>query len=491
MKKSRTKKASELSGSQLAIAFRRFRKNKAGLLGLMLALIIFLIAFFADSLTTFPPLEPMGLSYDYTPYYLPPGTVEGAIATRDTGHLIYYISPDFPFQDGSFETPDFVLSQRWDVEEGWEFVSLLEGQPVIFGWWAARSTGEGILSQNLSSDENIDLLYTQIVFQVYLDGEEPTTLYVFFTYEDGTYSKTYEFNIDGNNTWVRMNEYFYLYPFNMSIREKIRNPVKISFYKDNNGSDILLDYITLYAGEYFQNEHIFGTNWWGHDLYSKLVKGSQVSLIVSIGAIILSLAIGLPLGLVAGYYRGKTDEIIMRITDIFLTLPFYFVMILVIMVLTDTPDLDNLIIELGITAEIIVVAVLVGLGIFGWMGITRLVRATIFQIREMDYVEAARCLGASNKRIMIIHILPNVLAPLIVVVTFALAVNIVAEAGLAFLGFTDASLSSWGRELEDGVRIVSVAWWPVLFPALFIITAVMSFNLLGDGLRDAFDPRLR
>jgi ABC-type dipeptide/oligopeptide/nickel transport system permease subunit len=92
---------------------------------------------------------------------------------------------------------------------------------------------------------------------------------------------------------------------------------------------------------------------------------------------------------------------------------------------------------------------------------------------------------------MIVHILPNILAPLIVVVTYALAVNIVAEAGLAFLGFTDVSLASWGRELDDGTEIVAVAWWPVVFPAIFIITAVMAFNLLGDGLRDAFDPRLR
>ena len=146
---------------------------------------------------------------------------------------------------------------------------------------------------------------------------------------------------------------------------------------------------------------------------------------------------------------------------------------------------------MGLSAQVILVAVTFGLGIFGWMGITRLTRATIFQIREADYVEAARCIGASNRRIMLIHILPNVLAPLIVVVTLGLSANILVEAGLAFLGFTTEDLSSWGRELSNGFDYATVAWWSVFFPAILIIIAVMGFNLLGDGLRDAFDPRLR
>ena len=143
------------------------------------------------------------------------------------------------------------------------------------------------------------------------------------------------------------------------------------------------------------------------------------------------------------------------------------------------------------SAEVILLSVTVGLGLFGWMGLTRLVRSTILQVREMDYVEAARALGASNRRIMIIHILPNILAPLIVATTFNLAVNIVAEAGLAYLGYTNDQLASWGRELSNGFGVVTEAWWPVVFPAILIISAVMAFNLLGDGLRDAFDPRLR
>jgi len=169
----------------------------------------------------------------------------------------------------------------------------------------------------------------------------------------------------------------------------------------------------------------------------------------------------------------------------------YFVMILIIVVINNTLWIDNLLIELGLSTQVILVAVMVGLGIFGWMGFTRLIRATILQIRETDYVEAARTIGASNRRIMIIHILPNILAPLIVVATLNLSSYILVEAGLAFLGFTTEDLASWGRELSNGFDYATVAWWDVFFPAILIIIAVMGFNLLGDGLRDAFDPRLR
>ncbi|MFX1283312.1 MAG: ABC transporter permease [Promethearchaeota archaeon] len=482
LKKKKFKKASEYSGSQLAIAFRRFRKNKAGLLGLLLSITIFGIAIFADVLSPYDPLEPMAL-YNYSPWYLPPGYAEGAANIAEIT-----FRPDFTFQDGSFEsaTPEIYWT---GLNAGWERINLDdEGISGGNGFYAIRSTVPGTeILQDITSRE--DLLFSTLSFSVYLEGEQPTILSVIFTYEDASPTR-FDYIVDNNNTWKIKRERLY-FESNMTIKTRVRNPDTIKFIKDDSGSNILLDNIQLEAGIYFKHFHLLGTNWRSHDLLSKLFYGSRVSLIVSVGAIIISMFIGIPLGMIAGYFRGRIDEVIMRITDIFLTLPFYFVMILVIVVLQDTPALDNLIIRLGITAEVILVSVTLGLGIFGWMGITRLVRATILQIREMDYVEAARALGASNKRIMIIHILPNILAPLIVVVTYALAVNIVAEAGLAFLGFTDQSLASWGRELDDGVAIVSVAWWPVLFPALFIIFAVLAFNLLGDGLRDAFDPRLR
>ncbi|MFX0208752.1 MAG: ABC transporter permease, partial [Candidatus Hodarchaeota archaeon] len=386
--------------------------------------------------------------------------------------------PRFSYiQDGSFE---IYPSPFWiPAPGGWTQVNISnEGISGGYGSYAFRSSvGGGQLTQELNSD---DLYFTLLEFQVYLDGNDSTILSVIFTYEHNTKEEQIDINVSNPNIW----NYNY-------IEVGIREPNEIIFVKQDSGSDVLLDNVQFTAGAYYKNFHLLGTNKRSRDLASLVIYGSRVSLIVSIGAIIISLIIGLPLGLAAGYFRGRIDELIMRITDIFLTLPFYFVMIMVIVVLQDFPALDNLILRLGISAEVILVAVTVGLGIFGWMGIARLVRATIFQVREMDYVEAARALGASNKRIMVIHILPNILAPLIVVVTYALAVNIIAEAGLAFLGFTDESLASWGRELNDGIEVVAVAWWPVLFPTLFIIIAVMAFNLLGDGLRDAFDPRIR
>lgn len=481
-KQKNVKKASEMSGSQLSIALRRFIKNRAGLIGLFFTVLIFFIAIFADVISPYPPLE-MNAINNYVPWYLPPGNVEGRIPPEMN-----------QIMDGSFGTAGIY----WNPSPGWSYITNLtsEGVPDTYGSSAYRaSTGGMPLTQTFEVDEDVDMLMCTFSFYIYLNGTEAANISVTFEFEDGNDEITINYEILASDSfrWVRHQDRFYVGTERSpdQIKVKIINPTSIAFSKSIFGSIVYIDQVRLDAGEYFSRFHILGTNWRSHDLYSKLIYGSRVSLIVSIGAIFLSIFIGLPLGLIAGYYRGRTDEIIMRITDIFLTLPFYFVMILVIALMQDNPSLDNLIISLRLNAEVIIVAVTLGLGLFGWMGITRLVRATILQIREMDYVEAARCLGASNRRIMLVHILPNILAPLLVVVTFNLAVNIVAEAGLSFLGFTDVSLASWGRELDDGTEIVSVAWWPILFPALFIIISVMSFNLLGDGLRDAFDPRLR
>ncbi|MHA1975375.1 MAG: ABC transporter permease [Candidatus Hodarchaeales archaeon] len=472
LKSKKSKKASEQSGSQLSIAFRRFRKNKAGLLGLVLSVIIFLIAIFAGPFldlvyggNPYGEFEPMSLEYNYIPWYQPPGFQEGS-RYLDTFNRIL---------EGNFETS----SPFWTLEPGWSRINLTE-EGIIGGtgtYAVQSSTLDAKLTQDISS--SIKLMFSKLEFSVYLDGENSVQLSVMFGLADGS-ETSFLVDVSNNNTWSEK-----------LVEFQIINPEYISFMIEDGSSNVVIDFVRLTGGSYYKNLHILGTNKRSHDLFTKLVFGSATSLIVSVGAIIISIIIGLPLGLIAGYFRGRLDEIIMRVTDIFLTLPFYFVMILVIVVLQDTPAVDNLISDLGLSTEVILLSVTFGLGLFGWMGITRLVRATILTVREMDYVEAARSIGASNRRIMILHILPNILAPLIVVITFNLAVNIVAEAGLAFLGFTDESLASWGRELQDGVEVVAVAWWPVLFPAMFIILAVMAFNLFGDGLRDAFDPRLR
>lgn len=466
------KKAEELSGSQIAIAFRRFRKNRAGLVGLILSAGVILMALFADVLAPVDPATYYLIHYPgYVPSYQPPGVKEGA-ELYDYTNYIY--NPGFEFQITDWSRGD------------WEFINLnLSGIPseIVHGTTAARSTiPGGELTQNINTW--IDIFFTELSFEIYLEGPTPSDLDVIFTYEDGREDQISL--IVNESDWQTVN---------LGLQDdyglKVRNPTELSLVKGESGSNIIVDNLELTGGTYFKNVHYMGTNYKSEDLFSRLVHGARISLMVSFGAIIISLIIGLPLGLMAGYYRGKVDEFVMRLTDVFMTLPFYFVMILAIVVIQNTQWIDNLLIEMGLSTQVILFAVMMGLGIFGWMGITRLIRATIFQIRESDYVEAARSIGASNKRIMVIHILPNVLAPLIVVVTLNLSANILVEAGLAFLGFTTEDLSSWGRELSNGFDYATVAWWSVFFPAILIIIAVMSFNLLGDGLRDAFDPRLR
>jgi peptide/nickel transport system permease protein len=466
------KKAEELSGSQLAIAFRRFRKNKAGVAGLSLSVLVILMAIFAEFLAPYNPDDSFLLDYPgYSPSYQPPGEYIGG------ERFDLYINR---MTDYGFESTG---SSLW-LKVGWDQVNYTaEGITDGTGSYGLRGTAaSGNLSQDISSSE--DLFYMDLKFDAYLQGSGPTTLTFAFTYNDKP-DDVLEVTVRETG-WNNFDLELY-YEYGLQVRQ----PEEIIIMKDATGSNVILDQVDLRGGKFFRNFHLMGTNYKSQDLWSRLVYGAQVSLLVSFGAILIALFIGIPLGLMSGYYRGRVDEIIMRLTDIFMTMPFYFVMILAIIVIQNTQWVDNLLIEMGLSTSVILVAVMVGLGIFGWMGITRLIRATIFQIRETDYVEAARTIGASNRRIMLVHILPNVLAPLIVVATLNLSANILVEAGLAFLGFTTEDLSSWGRELSNGFDYASVAWWSVFFPAILIVIAVMAFNLFGDGLRDAFDPRLR
>ena len=252
--------------------------------------------------------------------------------------------------------------------------------------------------------------------------------------------------------------------------------------------------VTQTWGYSYQNITIYnflGTNAYGQDIYSRILLGTRVTLIVSIGAVLLSMFIALPLGLVAGFYGGKIDELLMRFTDIFLTLPGLLIILLSVDVFSSNIALSNQLDALKLTDEFFVAAVIFGLGAFGWQSTARLVRAQIFQIKSMDYVEAAKALGASSNRIMIRHILPNILVPLMVVISFTLGINIVLEAAISFLLFSGTTYVSWGVEIANGLRYFTTAWWGVIFPAIVITFAVLAFNLLGDGISDAFDPKQR
>ncbi|MHA1259184.1 MAG: ABC transporter permease [Candidatus Heimdallarchaeaceae archaeon] len=198
----------------------------------------------------------------------------------------------------------------------------------------------------------------------------------------------------------------------------------------------------------------------------------------------LSVVIGVALGALAGYYRGWTEEIIMRITDMFLALPFLVIAILAVSFIRR----GRLVFLRQIPQSIVIIIVL---GVFGWAGLCRLVTANTKQIYRLDYVNAARVLGASNRRIIMVHILPNILAPIIVIGTLAIAGGILSEAGLTFLGLGSPTTISWGQMVNEAQTVLKTNPELALLPGFAIFFVVLAFNLLGDALRDALDPRLR
>lgn len=241
------------------------------------------------------------------------------------------------------------------------------------------------------------------------------------------------------------------------------------------------------------NTNWLGTNVNGQDEFSRLIMGTRISIFVSVVAILIAAFIGIFIGLLAGFYGGWVDELLMRITDIFLNLPFLLIIILVVNIFQNpnNQSLTNFLQNLNLTSELYIFVLVIGLGVFGWATIARLVRAQIFQIKSLDYVEAARALGTPSSRIMLRHILPNILVSLLVVLSIGTGSNIVIEAAISFLIPIDPNLASWGNEISDGFRHAVQAWWAILFPGICITIAVLGFNLLGDAITDAFDPRAR
>lgn len=219
--------------------------------------------------------------------------------------------------------------------------------------------------------------------------------------------------------------------------------------------------------------HLFGTDLLGRDVLSRLLYGSRVSLVIGFTAVALSGVLGVTLGLVSGYFGGRTDTVLMRIVDAWLAFPFLLLAIAIVAVLG--PGLRNLVIALVVT---------------GWVVYARLVRGETLSLREREFVLSARGLGVSHVAVMAGHILPNVLAPVLVVATLELGVVIVTEASLSFLGLgVEASRPTWGGMLADGRAYVARAWWLATLPGIAILAVVLAVNVLGDGLRDALDPR--
>jgi len=227
-----------------------------------------------------------------------------------------------------------------------------------------------------------------------------------------------------------------------------------------------------------------GTDILGRDEFSRVLAGSEVSLTVGIFSTVLSLLIGVTLGALAGYYRGWTEEIIMRITDMFLSLPFLVIAILAVAFIRR----GRIAFLKQIPQSMVIIIVL---GVFGWGGLCRLVTANTKQIYNLDYVNAARVLGASNRRIILLHILPNILAPIIVIATLSVAGGILSEAGLTFLGLGSPTTISWGQMVNEAQTVFRSNPELAFVPGFSIFFVVLAFNLLGDALRDAMDPRLK
>lgn len=222
-------------------------------------------------------------------------------------------------------------------------------------------------------------------------------------------------------------------------------------------------------------EYLFGTDSLGRDIFSRMVYATRVALSIGFVAVGIAALLGVMLGSIAGYYGGRVDNIIMRFADIMLCFPAFFLILSVIAIVG--PSIFNIMLIIGLTS---------------WMGMARLIRAEILSLKERDFVSASRALGASSTYIITRHLIPNGMSPVLVSFVFGIAGAILTEAGLSFLGLgVQPPDPSWGNIIMEGKAVLGVGWWVILFPGLAILITVLAFNLLGEGLRDALNPRLK
>jgi peptide/nickel transport system permease protein len=222
-------------------------------------------------------------------------------------------------------------------------------------------------------------------------------------------------------------------------------------------------------------QHLLGTDQLGRDVLSRMLYGARVSLAVGFVSVGIATAIGIVLGSVAGYQGGWLDGFVMRLVDLMLVFPRFFLLLAVLAFLK--PSIWTIMVVIGLT---------------GWMGVTRLVRAEFLSLKEREFVLWSQSIGASGFRIIWRHILPNAMAPVLVAMTLGIPAAILTESGLSFLGLgVQPPFATWGNILNEGKDTIEIGWWLSLYPGLAILFTVLSYNLLGEGIRDALDPRLR
>ncbi len=260
-----------------------------------------------------------------------------------------------------------------------------------------------------------------------------------------------------------------------------QDPTEVSFQEKNLppvGFTIQQSVYDLQTEEFMTQEnpgtwqHPLGTDSKGRDMLAMLVSGARVSLQVGLLATLIAIFIGTIMGVVSAYLGGWVDMVLMRFTDMMMTFPFFLLLVFIIFIFG--PSLVFIILAIGLT---------------GWTGTARLVRSDTLSLRTREFIMASKSLGASDTRIVFRHLIPNVLSSIIVIATLSIPGVILAEAALSFIGLGDPTVTSWGMILNAGQRSLDTAWWVAVEPGIMLFLTVLAFNFLGDGIRDAFDPR--
>ena len=227
-------------------------------------------------------------------------------------------------------------------------------------------------------------------------------------------------------------------------------------------------------------QHPFGVESSGIDVFSEVIHGTRNDLYVGLAAAILTMIIGIVVGAIGGYFKGAISDVVLGITQIFFVIPALLLILLFARIF-----LQLVFKGFGLTLIVLI------LSFFGWSGTAFIVRGETLRVREMDFVQAARSIGAGSSRLLFRHIVPNILSPVIVITTLNIAGFILTEVVVSFLGFGDANTTTWGLLLNEGFSYIRTDWWVALFPGLAVVFSVLGFNLMGDGLSDALNPRLR